>query len=153
MACALESAFRSIARERMDGLDVHNTRLSVEALEPELWAGRWLTVLITPWCLNLVLLPTLTGEWTSGRGHERLFYKFPAGDFAFLCGAEAGVGEYQSCALLSTMGDFVDQDSARATARAAREALLRAPAAMQAAPPDKAPLSRRGFLSGGLVKG
>ena len=138
----------------MADLDIHNSRLRVEALDARLWKGRWLTALITPWCMNLVLLPAAQGEWTSGSGHERIFYKFPAGDLAFLCGHEAEVNEYHSCALFSNMAEFVDQDSARATAAAALDALFQ-PAAPspreETAPPGGAAppsLSRRAFLGG-----
>ena len=170
-ARSLEASFRRIARERLADLDIHNTHLRVEALDARLWKGRWLTVLITPWCMNLVLLPAAQGEWTSGTGHERIFYKFPAGDFAFLCGREPEIGEYHACALFSTMGDFVDQDRAREAAMAALDALLTSPVAV-ASPLDEAAkdqatgrepeansaavvktsLSRRAFLSGGMTR-
>ena len=139
----------------MAGLAVHNPRLRIEALDASSWSGRWLTVLITPWCMNLVLLPAAAGPWCSARGHERLFYKFPPGDFAFLSGAEAEVGEYQSCSLFSTMGEFPDQESARATAVAVLDALLRVPPAAQPACATREPSqpSRRAFLSRGMAKG
>ena len=170
-ARALEAAFRRIAHEHMADLDVHNERLRVEALDARLWKGRWLTVLITPWCMNLVLLPAAQGEWTSGTGHDRIFYKFPAGDFAFLCGREPEIGEYHACALFSTMGDFVDQDKARETARASLDALFASPVAVANSPDQgvrgqvadgeleadsaqvaKVSLSRRAFLSGGATR-
>ena len=155
-ARALEAAFRRIEAEAMADLEVHNRQLRVEVLAPRLWKGRWLTVLITPWCMNLVLLPAPGGEWTSGIGQERLFYKFPAGDFAFLCGVEAEVGEYHSCALFSSTADFPDQDCAREAAALALDTLLQAAAAavMDKAQEsaDKPTLSRRAFLSGGKTR-
>ena len=166
----LEAAFRRIEREHMAGLPLLNPALRVAVLPAIGWQGRWLTVLITPWCMNVVLLPAEPGRWTAGHGHERIFYKLPAGDLAFLCGCEAETGAYHSCALFSQMGSFVDQQAALDTAAAALRALLQPPPcaacdtdsdsdATAAADADDATRaeqgklrSRRAFLSGSLIR-
>jgi len=144
----IAAAFRRIERECMAGIPIVNPALRVEVLGASLWQECWLAVLITPWCMNLILLPATDG---SAR-QERTFYRFPSGDFAFLRGREPEIGEYHSCALFSPMSQFADQESARAVAEAALVALF-APAARAERTghaPAEARLSRRGFLSGGL---
>lgn len=84
-AAQIEAAFRRIGQERMAGLPILNPALRVEVVGVSLWQGCRLAVLITPWCMNLILLPAKDED--SGAGHERLFYRFPSGDFAFLRGA------------------------------------------------------------------
>jgi len=145
-----EAAFRRIEQERMTGVALLNPALRVEVVGASFWQDSWLAVLITPWCMNLIRLPA--GDEAGRAAHERSFQRFPAGDFAFLNGSEAEIGDYQSCALFSPMFQFADQESARAVAEAALAALL-APAdqavvAQGAAAPEPG-LSRRAFLSGG----
>lgn len=122
----LEAAFRAIAATRMQGLAFVNDRLEVEAVGFRRWEGRWLGVLITPWFMNLVLLPDRPEQWRSIAVRESHSYAFPAGVFDFIAGFEDGVGEFQSCSVFSPMFDFGEQVVARATAHAALAALFNA---------------------------
>lgn len=123
----VEAAFLRIQRESMAGVPILNLALRVEALGFTRWQGRWLGILVTPWCMNLILLPDTPVDWISIAAHERLFYHFPAGDLAFLCGDQPELGEYHSCALYSPMTQFQDQDSALAVAGEALIALMNPP--------------------------
>ncbi len=136
------AVFRRIRDERM--ADVPLPPLEVEAVGFRRWQGHWLGVLVTPWAMSLMLLPGMTGDWQLPPEGKRHVRAFPSGDYAFLGGIEEGLGEYQSCALISPMAHFPDQETARLTALAALAALLKAPAAAEA----PASPSRRGFLTG-----
>lgn len=118
-SAALEAAFRRIERERMMGLPLLNTALKVQAVGFGRWQQHWLGALVTPWFLNLVLVPGDAATWQRAGEAQRVFHHFGAGDFAFLGNHESEVGEFQSCSLVSPMGQFADQASACATARAA----------------------------------
>jgi [NiFe] hydrogenase assembly HybE family chaperone len=152
----LEAAFLRIARERMAGLPLLNPALRVQAVGFERWQGHWLGALVTPWFLNLVLLPGDAASWRSAADGARLFRRFGAGDFAFLGGCEPEVGEFQSCSLCSPMADFADQASAVETARLALQMLHVEPPkpatgpGAAAADPESAPpkQSRRVILFG-----
>lgn len=115
----LEAAFARIERERMAGLPLLQPGLRVQAVDFMRWHGQWLGALVTPWFLNLVLVPGDAQGWRSVADGERVFHRFGAGDFAFLGGHEDEVGEFQTCSLVSPMADFADQAAACATARAA----------------------------------
>lgn len=161
----LEAAFRRIEGERMAGVGVLNPALRVEAVGFVRHEGHWLGIIVTPWFMNLVLAPGEAGTWQSVAPGQRLFRSFPSGDFAFLGSSEAEVGEFQSCSLFSPMGQFADQDGARAVAHAALAALREAPAAAPPAPPaDDAlddprqaalerPMSKREFLGSVFRRG
>lgn len=148
---AVERAYVRIQHERMADVPILNPSLAVQAVDFQRWQGHWLGVLVTPWCMSLLLLPGGTGHWASTSGNQRRFVKFPAGDFAFLGGEEAELGEYQSCSLFSPMGQFACHDDAVQTARAALGGLLTpSPAPETPAPTrcaQKPSLSRRGFLA------
>lgn len=115
----LEAAFTRIERERMAGLPLLNPALRVQALDFARWRGHWLGALVTPWFLNLVLVPGSEESWSHAAGGRRVVHAFGAGDFAFVGGDEPEVGEFQTCSLVSPMAGFADQATACATARIA----------------------------------
>ena len=130
---ALEAAFRRIEVERMAGVGVLNPALAVEVVGFSRWQDYWLGVLVTPWFMNLVLVPASDAGWKQAAGGERIFHRFASGDYAFLGGQEPEAGEFQSCALFSPMDRFPDQESARAVAREALLALHAVPAGKERA--------------------
>lgn len=157
----LEAAFRRIQRDIMADVPILNPALAVEAVGFDRWQDHWLGVLITPWFMNLVVVPGAAETWQSVAPGLRLFRKFPAGDFAFLGSAEPEVGEFQTCSLFSPMGEFAEQAAAREVARAALDALRSQTGAAPApeAPSREAfedpkqaalerPMSKREFLGG-----
>lgn len=123
----VEAAFKRIHVEHMSDVPIVNPALQVQALDFDLWQDNWLGVLLTPWCINLLLLPGSRGHWESVSGNNRLFHSFPSGNYAFLGGAEAEIGEYQSCSLISTMSQFTEQESACAVAREVIKNMLKNP--------------------------
>ncbi len=149
---AVEEAFFRIQREQMADVPILNPALSVEAVDFQRWQGHWLGIVVTPWCMSMLLVPGSDENWVSTGENVRRFVKFPAGDFAFLGSEEAELGEYQSCPLFSPMGKFSTQSEATMTARASLIALLTDPQkAQDAEKPEKTAgepsLSRRRFLA------
>jgi [NiFe] hydrogenase assembly HybE family chaperone len=157
----IERVFGEVHATRMRGLPFLNPALRVEAVGFRRWDGRWLGVLVTPWFMNLVLLPDAPAAWRHVRYGDSVSYALPAGVFEFISAREPALGDYQSCSLFSPVFEFADQDGARATARAALAALfdpqsqagVEGPvgdsARPQAAPaPAQPPLSKRDFLRG-----
>ena len=126
-ADAVEQAFFRIQREHMADVPILNPALNVEAVDFQRWHGHWLGMVVTPWCMSLLLLPGSTENWVSAEANKRRFVNFPAGDFAFLGSHAPELGEYQSCSLFSPMGKFTTQTEAVMTARASISGLLTAP--------------------------
>jgi len=119
----LVAAFRGVA-DRMEGLGFVNPALQVEAVAFEPWQGHWLGVMVTPWFMNLVLLPRERGLWQPLPLRAKRKLLFPAGVFEFIGADDPVIGEHHTCSLFSPMHDFQDQDAARLVARLAREALF-----------------------------
>jgi [NiFe] hydrogenase assembly HybE family chaperone len=165
----LEQVFSHIASTRMQGVPVLNPVLHVQAIGFEVLAAEAMPVLqgilITPWFMNLLLLPLVRDAVQSARmpGTKR---NHLCGDqlFEFIAGFEDALGSYEACSLFSPMFEFADQSGAVATAAEVLK-LLRAPAATDpasevaaqpmaqkrtsTAQPDAATApSRRGFLLG-----
>lgn len=167
----LNAAFRAIAR-RMDGLNFVNPAIDVEAVAFAPWESHWLGAMVTPWFINLMLLPRDTSGWTSLPQGRKLRYAFPAGEYEFISSRDDAVGEYQMCSLISPVLELPDHATARHVAELARAALLdpanapvpEAPQAEHNAelPPGPiarikehatAPMSKRDFLRGRFLRG
>jgi len=148
----VEAAFARIARTRMADVPVCNPALRVEAVGFQRWQDEWLCILITPWALNLMLLPGGGSAFRAIWPGDSQWWQFPSGAYEFLGNREPGLGPYQMCSLFSPVFEFASQEAARDTARAALAALLEpvrdAPHGTQAAaaPADAPPLTRRAFL-------
>ena len=120
----IERVFRAIEAERMRGLPFVNPALAVEAVGFRRWDGRWLGVLITPWFMNLMLLPDAPAAWRAVRHGEYAGYALPSGVYEFLSAHEPALGDFQSCSLFSPVFEFADQETARITANCALKALF-----------------------------
>jgi [NiFe] hydrogenase assembly HybE family chaperone len=151
----IEAVFADIARSRMAGLPFLNPALSVEAVDFGQWQDQWLGVLITPWCINLILLAATDDDRSRLAPGDKRPVRFPVGTFEFIGGHDPRLGAYESCSLFSPVLEFADQTAARLTARAARRALFEfgdvarteVPETIVCAPP----LSRRSFLRGAIA--
>jgi [NiFe] hydrogenase assembly HybE family chaperone len=157
-AAALEDAFRVIERTRMRGLPMLHPGLQVEALgfaplahaeadaEPLAFDGKAaLGILITPWFMNLILLP-LDDAPALAVGRVRACM-IGGARFEFIGAHEESFGAYAICSLFSPMFEFADHAAARATAE---EVLKMLRTKQQPPEKDEAPAipSRRAFLTG-----
>ncbi|MFZ4539311.1 [NiFe]-hydrogenase assembly chaperone HybE [Propionivibrio sp.] len=153
-ADAVEAAFFRIQHERMADVPILNPVLAVEAIDFQRWKGQWLGIVLTPWCMSLLLVPGSEIGWISTGDNKRRFINFPAGDFAFLGSDEPELGEYQSCSLFSPMNKFSTQSEAVMTARASMLGLLAPPTPPEAEKTSGEPShSRRRFLALGKRTG
>lgn len=142
---ALVRHYEVIARERMRGLPIVNPELAVEAVGFGYFDEHQLGVLITPWFMNLVLLPG-SDDWTGHAQGSRVSVALPNGDYDFLVGHDNALGVSLSAILFRSVMDFPDQ----ATAVAVAEEVLRVLWSPADESPESAaaPLSRRDVLTG-----
>ena len=136
----LAECYRVIGRDRMAGLPICNPALEVAALGFCVLGGEAFGVLVTPWCMNLVLLElpeTPRPALPAGAVRD---VEFPAGSIAFTVTELDGFGRVDAASLFSPMQDFPGAEAANATALAALEAVL--------TPPPQAVPGRRGLLFG-----
>jgi [NiFe] hydrogenase assembly HybE family chaperone len=119
----LTAAFLAVAA-RMQGLSLANPAVEVEAVGFAPWEGHWLGVMVTPWFMNLALLPRDLEAWRPLAPGAKRRYAFPAGTYEFVGASDAAIGDYQACSLFSPLLEFDDHASARLVATRARAALL-----------------------------
>jgi len=145
---ALVAHFRYISDERMRGLPIVNPRLDVEAVGFREFDEHQLGILITPWFMNLVLLPA-NDDWSELKQGDKVEVSLPSEDFEFtVCCDDALPDRYLSAILFRTVMDFTDQSMARDVAREIAERIFVPKDEKANAGPPPRPVSRRALLSG-----
>ncbi len=123
-ADALEQAFNKILNEQMTGIPILNTALKVQALGFQEYQNRVIGVLITPWLMNLVMLPGEDDDWHMLDLGKKQSHKFPSNTYKFMVNEIDGIGKCQAHSLFSPMNEFVNQDHALAAAQSFLDALM-----------------------------
>lgn len=166
----LVADFKEIWHARMRDVPIVNKALHVEAVGFRQQEGRLLGVLISPWFMNLILLPTAGEDWQGLVAGAKEVIGFPSGEYEFIHNTRPMVGGYKACSLFSPMSEFASQLQAVEVARAVMAALfqpehrddtdraadIRAArlAEQEPAAEDRAPdaePTRRAVLTGGFI--
>lgn len=138
--------FRQIGDERMRDLPFYNPALVVEAWD---FSGfdddSLIGVLITPWFMNLIVLPLVPEPIVANRYGESRMIALPSGEKQFLYGGDPEVGAFWAHSLHSPMHKFSSQMQARAEARLR---LVQALTRHEPAPESPCNPGRRDLLSG-----
>jgi len=126
----------------MKGLPIYNPTVAVEAVGFREYEGRQAGVMVTPWFMNLTVLPSEADKavWISG-GTVRL--TFPSGQYDLLVSQLTDYGLVGTCSLFSPMSDFTDHEAAQLAAQSAADGLFAAEE-----PPPAPTVSRRQLLGG-----
>lgn len=120
----LVARFAQIGRERVEGMPIYNEHLQVEAIDFQPCPDGLLGVLITPWFINVILLPENDLRWQSSELGTKHVCKLDSGIFEFVLGEDEEVGHYLFRTVLSPTHCLKSQTAAQATARKALYDLL-----------------------------
>lgn len=138
VASQLETTFEHIRSTRMADVPILNEVIGVEAVGFREIDDGLLGVLVTPWFMNLMLLPPEPSAWAGQRPGEKTIHALPAGSYEFIAGIEDGVGDYRMCSLFSPMFEFADHAAAVETAAAVMDGIMTG-ADAESRPDDAAP--------------
>lgn len=122
----LVADFREVWNSKMRDVPLVNKALSVEAVGFVSHEGRPLGVLMSPWFMNLILLPAEGEDWSDLTPGAKELIEFPSGSYEFIHNTREMVGGYKACSLFSPMGDFQTQMQARDVAKAVMAEVFRA---------------------------
>lgn len=111
----LEQHYRAVLTERMQDMPFVNPELDVEAIGFRDFDGHQLGVLLTPWFMNLVLLPG-TDDWNDSTQGSTCRWTLPEGTYEFNICQDKDLGVYMTALLFRSVTEFEDQETARATA-------------------------------------
>lgn len=178
LASELQLHFLNVS-ENMVELPIYNPELDVAVVGFRPYQQGELGVLVTPWCMNLILLPDPeNSNYPECSVGTKQMLALPSGQYEFIWGAAENIGSYLSCSLFSPMFEFDSHKSAIETAEEVMKALFEAenfaPTDRQIAKKVKereakakeqkaskqkkqksarpSQVSRRGFLTAGLAR-
>lgn len=104
--------YRQVYEERFRDLPIINPELDVEAVGFRPLAEHELGALITPWFINLVLLPG-SDRWQDRAQGSGCRIELPGAKVDFTVSHDETLGTTLSAALFSTVAEFPDQAMAR----------------------------------------
>lgn len=146
--------FRSVLETRMNGLPFLNPAIDVAVVDCQRVAGDWLAGIVTPWSLQLVLLPGGGTLWRDTPVGGRQVVALPAGEMVFIGDeGEASLPAFQYCPLITPVQHIAGNEVATAIMRDAYAAVLTVPQPETPLPAPTPPAavasaSRRAFLRG-----
>ena len=138
----LQEHFEDIRITHMRGLPILNPRMAVEVVAVRDFGEHRICVLITPWFMNLVMLPG-NEEWSAVEQGESVSIELPREALDFMVSHDDAIGTFLSVVLFRTVTDFPDQDTAREVARQVMHDLF-----TNAKQTARKTINRRSLLSG-----
>jgi [NiFe] hydrogenase assembly HybE family chaperone len=122
----LVQTFTRIGDEQMRDIGLYNHDLAVESVGFRRWEDWLAGILVTPWFMNFIMLPTQPGQIT-GAVTDRVRMDLPRGEIKFTIGEVDGIGLYLSSSLYSPMDRFDVQGVAVVTAQDAVDKFFKVP--------------------------
>jgi [NiFe] hydrogenase assembly HybE family chaperone len=132
----LVDRFTHIGKTAMRDLPIYNHNLEVEAVGFQPTDNGWLGVLITPWFINVILLPEQKSAASLPLG-EKLTHELASGEHEFIVGEDDELGHYDFITLASPTLKFKSQQVARDAAEKALTKLLTPPDEYQEQIPEQ----------------
>ena len=116
IARTLETVFTRIHREQMRDIPILNPVIRIQAVGFQLINGRVVGIIITPWLMNVVMLPRDDEDWSQFELGKKQAHKFPSKIYKFMVNDIDGLGICQTHSLQSPMRTFSSHEQALAAA-------------------------------------
>ena len=140
----LEHAFHEIAAKSMAGLPFYRQHIPIRACGFQRFEGQWFGAILTPWMLQLMLLPGPGQRWQHRRADERVALALPQGEMLFRPGEIAPDLYYLACSLMSPIDASLSAELALELAESSAKLALSLPLRQR----DEINAGRRALLSG-----
>lgn len=144
----LENTFRSIAEKQMTHLPFYLPGIPVKACGFTLFEGQWIGAMLTPWMMELMVLPGPGQEWPRRKLAERMALSLPQGDMAFRVGELTPELHYLACSLMSPLDSHLGAEQAVQLAENSVRLALSLPVRSE----PEVNQSRRAFLRGNVAR-
>lgn len=120
----LVETFNRIHLENMQGIPILNPAIGIEAVGFQEYEGRVLGVIITPWLMNVVLLPRDGEDWTNMELGHKQPHEFGSRVYKFMINEYEGIGICQTHSLHSPMRNFTSHEQALLAAQESLDELF-----------------------------
>ncbi|MEQ4922692.1 hydrogenase-2 assembly chaperone [Proteus hauseri] len=144
----LEAFFCEVAEKEMKNLPFFREGVPVKAGSFSLFEKQWIGTVLTPWMLELVVLPGPSQEWPRRKVGERIALELPCGQVKFVVGELAGGIQYLACSLMSPLDRHLKGEQAVELAENSVKMALSLPVQTQSV--TEVDLSRRSLFRGQL---
>lgn len=108
----LQQTFNTILVDSMQGIPILNPNIRVQALGFHEHEGRILGIIITPWLMNVVLLPAEGEDWSHMELGDKRPHEFHGRTYKFMLNEYDGIGLCQTHSLYSPMRAFATHEQA-----------------------------------------
>jgi [NiFe] hydrogenase assembly HybE family chaperone len=140
------------AEPRMRDLPFYNDSLSIEPVGFRDWEGHRLGILITPWFINLILLPGEHDDWSAVEQGDQSDWHLPSETVRFTANRSEDDQEvFLAAPVFTNVIGVPDHEAAKNIAAQVLQSLLAKPGSEEAAPGHA--VSRRDLFRGRLKKG
>ncbi|MHA2937276.1 [NiFe]-hydrogenase assembly chaperone HybE [Vibrio sp. RC27] len=120
--------FNNIYHTEMKALPFVNTNLSVECIGFALHEENWLGVLLTPWCMDLLLFPGPGREWSQSLNvGDKMGLTLGENQYTFFASYHEELGQYLSCSLCSPVKHLTTHSAAKQLAIDIRRLIVALP--------------------------
>jgi [NiFe] hydrogenase assembly HybE family chaperone len=120
----IESAFQRIEEEQMQAIPLLNPTLKVQSIGFQTYKNRTIGIIITPWMMNLMMLPAKGEDWSELKLGDKTHHRLPANEYRFMVNEIDGIGICQTHSIYSPMREFMNQDHAVAAAESFIKTLM-----------------------------
>jgi [NiFe] hydrogenase assembly HybE family chaperone len=104
---AFEAAFKELHAGKMREVPLLNKALYVQAIGFQPYESKILGVLLTPWFMNLVIIPD--ASFDAAKPGTKELINFPSGNYEFIWAARPETGPYMACSLFSPVHELTNQ--------------------------------------------
>jgi [NiFe] hydrogenase assembly HybE family chaperone len=123
-AKVVTSTFEDILQESMKDVPILNNRLQVETLGFQMYENRIMGIVITPWLMNLVMLPNDEDDWSELELGKKQPIEILGRTYKFMVNEVEGIGKCKTHSLYSPMHEFNSHNHALKVARDFLEDLM-----------------------------
>lgn len=138
----LEVTFNKIHQEQMQGIPILNPLITVETLGFHEYQGRIVGIVITPWMMNMLMLPKDDEDWSQYNIGHKLPHQFPSSTYKFMVNEIDGIGFCQTYSIFSPMREFVNHEHALSAAQSFLDTMMIERDSQQNEEPDEELLGR-----------
>ncbi len=138
----VERSFSKVHREKMQGIPILNPRINVQALGFQYYRDRIVGIVITPWLMNVIILPAEGEDWSDRDPGRKEMLAFPLKTCLFLQNEIDGIGYCQTHSLYSPMNEFANHEHAVRVGQDFIEKLMTVPEQVEEDPVDENLLGR-----------
>ncbi|MFV0576870.1 MAG: [NiFe]-hydrogenase assembly chaperone HybE [Vibrio sp.] len=115
----IENVYQNILEQEMQSMPFIAQNIGIEMVGLQQYQDHWLGVMITPWMMNLMILPIQNnqvqneqGLWPDLHVGEEVGIRLAGNDYRFYASEVEGIGQFLACSLMSPISGIANHAQA-----------------------------------------